>query len=56
MQTLSSKDMYLLQGGFAPLAPDPSFLGLPNPTREIMRYLMDRAMRTLITNHHGIAD
>jgi hypothetical protein len=56
MQTLSSNDMYLLQGGFAPLVPDPSFPGLSNQTREIMRYFMDQAMRTLVANHPGIAD
>ena len=56
MQTLSSKDMSLLQGGFAPLVPDPSLAGLSNQTREIMRYLMDLAMRPLVANHPGIAD
>jgi hypothetical protein len=56
MQTLSSKDMSLLQGGFAPLVPDPSFAGLSNQTREILRYFMDQAMRTLLTNHTGIVD
>jgi hypothetical protein len=56
MQTLSSKDMYLLQGGFAPLVPDPSFPELSYQTREIMRYLTDLAMRALVANHPGIAD
>jgi hypothetical protein len=56
MQTLSSKDLSLLQGGFAPLVPDPSFAELSHQTWEIMRYLMDQAMRTLIANHPGIAD
>jgi hypothetical protein len=56
MQTLSSKDLYLLRGGFAPLMPDPSFLGLSDQTRKIMRYFMDQATRTLIANHPGIAD
>ena len=55
MQTLSSKDMYLLQGGFAPLVPDPSLPGLSNQTWEIMRYLADLAMQALITHHPGIA-
>ena len=56
MQTLSSKDMSLLQGGFAPLVPDPSFAELSHQTWEIMRNLMDQAMRTLLTNHTGIVD
>ena len=56
MQTLSSEDMSLLQGGFAPLVPDPSFAELSHQTWEIMRNLMDQAMRTLLTNHTGIVD
>jgi hypothetical protein len=56
MQTLSSKDMYLLQGGFAPLVPDPSFPELSCPTREILRLFTDLAMRTLVANHAGTAN
>jgi len=47
--------MYLLQGGFAPLVPDPSLPGLSNQTLEIMRYLKDLAMHALIAQHPGIA-
>ena len=48
--------MSLLRGGFAPLMPDPFLPEFAIQTRDIMRYLMDQAMRTMLTNHIGIVD
>ncbi|MGA2445005.1 MAG: hypothetical protein ABSG50_06195 [Opitutaceae bacterium] len=56
MKTLSSKDMYLIQGGYAPALPDPPFPDPSNEARDIMRYFMNLAMRALITHHPGIAE
>ena len=56
MKTLSSKDMYLIQGGYAPLLPDPPFPDPSNEIQDIMRYFLNLAMRALVAHHPGIAE
>lgn len=56
MKEISSEEMSMLQGGFAPLAPDPP---LPRPSATLeneMRALLDLWSNRLAAGHQGYAD
>jgi hypothetical protein len=56
MKEISSAEMSMLQGGFAPLAPNPPFPGASSNLESIMRALMNAWPNPLLGNHLGYAD
>jgi hypothetical protein len=56
MKEISSAEMSMLQGGFAPLAPNPPLPGSSTNLESTMRALMNIRPDPLVGNHLGYAD
>ena len=56
MKEIPSEEMSMLQGGFAPLAPDPPLPGPSGDLEDELRALQDYWNHLLVANHRGYAD